>query len=307
MGGASAATVLAVVGPTASGKSAAAMAVARARGDVELVAVDAFTVYRGMDVGTAKPSPADRAAVPHHCLDLLDVDEDCDVSWFQQRARAAIADVLRRGRTPLLVGGSGLYFRAVVDDMRFPPTDPAVRAEIEQRYVDDPAGAHAAVVAADPEAAARIDPANLRRSVRALEVMALTGERFSTFAGTPYASVVGDLHTVLLDPPADALRARIDARAGRMVSDGLLAEVAALRQRFPRWSTTAAQAIGYAEAAQVLDGTLDQVDVADAIARRTRAYARRQRTWFRKDPRCADPARTVPDAITHLLSAFPPR
>lgn len=276
------------------------MAVARGGDHVELVAVDAFTVYRGMDIGTAKPPSADRAAVPHHGIDLLDPTEDVDVAWFQGVARAAIADVHARGNVPLLVGGSGLYFRAVVDDMRFAPHDPDVRARLEEQWADDPPAAHAAVAERDPAAAARIEPNNLRRSVRALEVMELTGELFSDHGDTPYASVVGDLDVVYLEPPTEVTRRRIGDRAERMVQRGLVAEVAAIRATYGTLSTTAAQGIGYAEAAAVLDGGRDDADLAEEIARRTWAYARRQRSWFRRDPRCSDPVRTVDAAVARL-------
>jgi tRNA dimethylallyltransferase len=292
--------VVAVVGPTASGKSAAAMAVARHDPRVEVVAVDAFTVYRGMDVGTAKPTRADREAVVHHCIDLLDPTAQVDVAWFRDRARAAIAQVQARGHVPVLVGGAGLYFRAVVDDMRFAPTDERLRERIEARWAGRPEDAHAHLATIDPDAAARIDPGNLRRTVRALEVIELTGEPFSVRSNTPYRSVVGSLDVVLLDPPRDALRARIRARAAAMVDDGLLEEAAALRERHAELSTTASQAIGYAEAFAVLDGRMAAEDAADAIARRTWAYARRQRSWFTRDPRCADPVGDVSAAVGRL-------
>ncbi len=298
-------TVLAVVGPTASGKSRLAMdaAVARTTGGrpTEVVAVDAFTVYRGMDIGTAKPTAADRAAVPHHLVDVLEPSASLSVAAFRDLARAAIAEVRDRGATPLLVGGSGLYFRAVVDPLRFPPTDAGVRARLEQRWADDPQGAHAELARRDPVAAARITPGNLRRSVRALEVIELTGERFSAFDDSygTYRSIYPDLEVVLLDPPSDVLRPRIERRAERMVTDGLLEEMAALRARGPL-SRTAAQAIGYAEAAAVLDGVLPVAELPTAIARRTWRYARRQRSWFRADPRC----RTLePEAARAVLLA----
>ena len=297
--------VLAVVGPTASGKSSAAMAAADGRDDVELVAVDAFTIYRGMDIGTAKPSAADRAAVPHHCIDLLDPIEDVDVAWFQGVARAAITEVQARGHVPILVGGSGLYFRAVVDDMRFAPHDPDLRARLEEQWADDPVGAYAAVAARDPAAAERIEPNNLRRSVRALEVMELTGDLFSAYSDTPHESVVGDLDVLYLEPPTELNRARIADRAEQMVAGGLVDEVAAIRARFGTLSTTAAQGIGYAEAAAILDGDASDEVLADEIARRTWGYARRQRSWFRKDPRCADPVRSVEEAAARLRDLLP--
>lgn len=287
--------VLAVLGPTASGKTAVALDVARSRRAaggpaVEVVAVDAFTVYRGMDVGTAKPTTAERAEVPHHLVDVRDPGEEVDVAWFQQAARAAIAEVRGRGAVPLLVGGSGLYWRAVVDDLRFPPTDPAVRAAIEARWRDDPGGAHVHLAAVDPDAASRIDPANLRRTVRALEVVALTDRPFSSFrtAWDSHTSIYPGLRVTYLEPPSRILRSRIERRARAMVEDGLLDEARALRAAHPDGlSATARQAIGYAEAFAVLDGTLGQEGLPDAVASRTWQYARRQRSWFRRDPRCA--------------------
>ncbi len=297
-------TVLAIVGPTASGKSALAMQVARDRGDVEVVAVDAFTIYRGMDIGTAKPSIQDRAEVPHHLVDVLEPTVDVTVAWFRDRAREAIDDVRGRGRIPLLVGGSGLYFRAVVDPLDFPPTDPDVRRDVASRWADDVPGAHEHLARLDPEAAARIERDNLRRTVRALEVHEITGRRFSEFRTDwdDHESVFGDdLVVVRLDPDRDALRDTIDERAERMVSAGLVQECRTLRETHGELSTTARQAIGYAEAFAVLDGEGEESELATAIARRTRAYARRQRSWFRRDPRAVvhEPAA----ARAHLAGA----
>lgn len=283
-------TLLAVLGPTASGKSALALEVARARTaagrPTELVAVDAFTIYRGMDIGTAAPSADERAAVPHHLVDVLDPWEELTVAAFQRRARAVIADLRGRGVTPLLVGGSGLYWRAVVDDLRFPPTDPELRAELESRWQHDPRAAHHHLGTIDPAAAARIDPENLRRTVRALEVHALTGEPFSAYddGWDRYESALGDVEVVMLDP--DDLRGRIGERAERMVADGLLDEAARLRALPHPLSRTARQAIGYREAFAVLDGEAPEDGLAAAVAVRTWRYARRQRAWFRSDPRC---------------------
>ncbi|MGM0618343.1 MAG: tRNA (adenosine(37)-N6)-dimethylallyltransferase MiaA [Actinomycetota bacterium] len=284
-------TVLAVVGPTASGKSRLALQVATARiaagRPTELVAVDAFTIYRGMDIGTAKPDPDERAAVRHHLIDLVDPDTELSVAAFRDLARAAIAEIRGREATPLLVGGSGLYFRAVVDPLRFPPTDAHLRSRIEADWADDPRRAHAHLARLDPAAARRIDPENLRRTVRALEVVELTGQPFSAFDDSyeRYESIYPDLEVLLLDPPTELLRANIEDRARQMVHRGLVAEMAALRSRGPL-SRTAEQAIGYAEAAAVLDGALPRDELAGVIARRTWRYARRQRGWFRADPRC---------------------
>ena len=294
-------TVLALLGPTAAGKSGLAQQVARTRGDVEIVAVDAFTVYRGMDIATAKPSADERAEVVHHLVDVLEPDEQLTVADFQRRARSALEDVRGRGRVPLLVGGSGLYWRAVVDDLRFPPTDPQLRAELEERFAD-PVRAHEHLAGLDPAAAERIEPANLRRTVRALEVIELTGQPFSSFstAWDEHRSIYPELTVGYLEPPGERLRAAIDERARRMVAQGLLGEAAQLRRRF-RLSTTAMQAIGYAEAFAVLDGDLEEGQLAEAIRRRTWRYAKRQRSWFRADPRCV--AEGPDEILSRLVGA----
>jgi tRNA dimethylallyltransferase len=251
------------------------------------VAVDAFTVYRGMDIGTAKPSAAQRRLVPHHMIDVLDPSERCTVQWFQTRARVAIAEVRSRGRVPLLVGGSGLYYRAVVDDLRFPPTDPQVRARIASRFAGDAAAAHQALVQADPAAAARIEPGNLRRSVRALEVIALTDEPFSAWRTDweAYRSRYADLRVVGVAIDRQELDRRIAQRAADMVARGLLTEAARLDRA--GMSDTARAAIGYAEALAHLHGGGEDeaAELVEAIRLRTRRYAVRQQRWFAADPR----------------------
>lgn len=282
--------VRAIVGPTASGKSELAMAVAVASERLgrphEIVAIDAFTVYRGMDVATAKPSLEDRARVIHHLVDVLDPSEELSVVRFRELARAAIAEVHGRGAVALLVGGSGLYWRAVVDGLSFPPTEPQVRADIAERLGDDAEAAHAELVRRDPRAAEGIPVRNLRRVIRALEVLELTGTLFSAWddAWSRYESVHPDLDVTYLEPDAEVLRARIAARSEEMVAAGLLDEARALAVR-PR-SRTAAAAIGHREADAVLAGELAPEDLARTIAERTWRYARRQRAWFRADPRC---------------------
>lgn len=276
--------VRALVGPTASGKTAVALQAAEHL-DAEIVAVDAFTVYRGMDVGTAKPTAEERGWVAHHLVDVLSPHQECTVEWFQSTARAAVADVAARGRIPLLVGGSGLYFRAVVDHLEFPPTDATVRARVESEFAGDPAAAHAALAAVDPDAAERIDPENLRRSVRALEVHRLTGRRFSDWhtAWEDYTSVYPQLRVVGLDVSRAVLDERIAARVDAMLSAGLVDECRQLAQA--TLSTTARQAIGYAEIFDHLEGRCTIDEAAAAIRSRTRRYAVRQERWFRRDPR----------------------
>lgn len=276
--------VLALVGPTGSGKSAVALEFAAAVG-AEIVAVDAFTVYRGMDIGTAKPTTEDRLRVPHHLIDVLDPAEPCSVEWFQRTARRAIDEVHGRGLMPLLVGGSGLYFRAVVDDFVFPPTDPTVRAQVMTDVSCDPQIAHTLLLQRDPQAANRIDAGNLRRTVRALEVIQLTGRPFSHWrvAWDDYRSRYAGLHAVGLDLPRTELTQRIVDRTNRMVGRGLLDEAARLMSQ--PMSTTARAAIGYAEAFTHVESAGDVDSLIDAIAVRTRQYAVRQQRWFRADPR----------------------
>ncbi|HEV3504843.1 MAG TPA: tRNA (adenosine(37)-N6)-dimethylallyltransferase MiaA, partial [Actinomycetes bacterium] len=240
---------------------------------------------RGMDIGTAKPTSEERARVPHHLVDLVDPGEEFSVARFQPLARAAIAEVLGRGRVPLLVGGSGLYFQAVVDDFVFPPTDRAVRArlEAEAAAVGLPE-LYRRLAAADPSAAARIQPENLRRTVRALEVLELTGRPFSSFRTAMDAPVSRYQLTVLgLDPGTDLLRAMVAERVRAMAEAGLVEEVQRLAER--PLSRTARQALGYKELLDAMEQGTPIPEALAAVVRRTRAYARRQLAWFRRDPR----------------------
>jgi tRNA dimethylallyltransferase len=276
--------VLALIGPTASGKTALALELAPRLG-AEVVSADAMLVYRGMDIGTAKPTPAERARVRHHLVDVVDPAEEFSVARFQPLARAAIADVLDRGRVPLLVGGSGLYFHAVVDDFTFPPTDPAVRRRIEDEARDRGLPAlYSRLAARDPAAAERIQPANLRRIVRALEVIELTGQAFSSFRGAMDVPVSRYRLTVLgLDPGPERLRARVAERVQAMADAGLVDEVRRLAAG--PLSRTARQALGYKELLDAVERGGSIPDALAEVAVRTRAYARRQLAWFRRDPR----------------------
>jgi tRNA dimethylallyltransferase len=279
---------LALVGPTASGKSAIAMEIAHECGDVEVVSLDSMQVYRGMDIGTAKPTPEDQRAVPHHLVDVTDPSDDWSVARTQAVARAAVADIESRGRRALLVGGTGLYVRAVVDDLSIPGQDLAVRAELEAR-TEAPgalADAYRQLQSLDPAAAARIEPNNRRRIVRALEVIEITGRPFSSFGpGVQHARTTA--FPVLLAGiwlPRDVVAQRIAARVDRMRADGFLDEVRRLAGM--TLSRTAQQAIGYRELLAHVRGdgsTID--DTFERVVRRTRAFARRQRMWFRRDHR----------------------
>jgi tRNA dimethylallyltransferase len=298
--------VVALVGPTGSGKSDIALTAAQTAGAV-IVAIDAFTVYRQMTIGTAKPTPAGRQLVPHFMVDVLDVEQDCTVQWFQSEARTAIDTARRSGRPVLLVGGSGLYFRAVVDPLEFPPTDPRVRTRVGAAVATDTAAAYAKLAAVDPDGAGRIDPGNVRRITRALEVAELTGRPFSAFhaAWDDHTSIYPGLRVVGLDVSREELVQRIHHRVGRMLAAGWLGECRALADR--TLSTSAAQAIGYAELLAHLDSPRPQDDdalatVHDAIAIRTRQFAARQRRWFARDPRVEWAA--PDDAIPRLIAAL---
>jgi tRNA dimethylallyltransferase len=279
---------LALVGCTASGKSAAALTIARATDDVELVSLDSMQVYREMDIGTAKPTASDRARVRHHLVDIVDPAEEWSVRETQHAARAALADIEARGKRALFVGGTGLYVRAVIDALDVPPRDTAVRTAIEARAdADGLALAYAELQRVDPVAATRIEPDNRRRVVRALEVHELTGRPFSSYG--PGLDVYGppafDVELVGLALPSATLARRVEERFARMRADGLLAEVEALAARAAGMSRTARQAIGYKELLASLDGEITLDDAFDLAVARTRRFARRQRVWFRRDPR----------------------
>jgi tRNA dimethylallyltransferase len=276
------ATVLAVVGPTAAGKSDLAVALAREVGG-EVVNADSMQLYRGMDVGTAKLRLHERGGVPHHLLDVWEVTHLATAAEYQQLCRAVVDDLLARGRTPVLVGGSGLYLRAALDQLVFPGTDAAVRARLEAELARDGAGAlHQRLVALDPAAAQKMDPANGRRIVRALEVVELTG-------AMPGRMTSYDAHydTCWLGVDRPDLDARIDLRVERMWEQGLVEEVRRLEADGLRDGVTASRALGYAQVLAMLDGELDDAGAREATARATRRFARRQRSWFRRDPRVA--------------------
>ncbi|MBV8235644.1 MAG: tRNA (adenosine(37)-N6)-dimethylallyltransferase MiaA [Acidimicrobiia bacterium] len=270
---------LALVGATASGKSALAFEAARILGDVEIVSVDSMQVYRGMDVGTAKPTLEERAAVPHHLLDLAEPAERFTVARFQVEFDKAIAGIEERGHRALLVGGTGLYLQAVIDRLEIPGEWPDVRQELAGTGTE---GLYRRLQVLDPPAAARIEPANRRRVVRALEVTIGSGRPFSSFGPgidayppTPY-----DLTGVWL--PRVRVARRIDARLRAQLEAGFVEEAVALE---PRMSATAREALGYKELLDHAAGECSLEDAFEAASRRTRAFSRRQRMWFRRDPR----------------------
>lgn len=281
-------TAVALVGVTASGKSDTALELARRRGDCEIVSVDSMCVYRGMDIGTSKPGSEARAAVPHHLLDLVDPDEDFTVAQFQEAARETLAGIAQRGHHALLVGGTGLYLRALVDDLAIPGRYPEVAAALEAELDEGragPADLHARLVDLDPIGAARMDPTNRRRVVRALEVTLGSGRRFSEFGPGLEAYPQGAMAQVGLSRPPEEIDVRIGARLGRMVEAGLVDEVRALAVRPAGISRTARQALGYREVLAHVEGGAPLADCLQEAERRTRQFARRQASWFRRDPR----------------------
>ncbi|HET7530536.1 MAG TPA: tRNA (adenosine(37)-N6)-dimethylallyltransferase MiaA [Mycobacteriales bacterium] len=275
--------VVAVVGPTATGKSALAIALARAVGG-EVVNADSMQLYRGMDIGTAKLSAAEQQGVPHHLLDIWPVTRTASVADYQRLARSRVDEILARGLVPIVVGGSGLYVRAVLDRMDFPGTDAAVRAALEQELASvGPAPLHSRLAAADPAAAQAILPTNGRRIVRALEVITLTGRPFT--AALPAYESVYDVVQLGLDLPDERLDARVNDRVDRMFGAGLVEEVRRLEAEGLRDGVTAARALGYQQVLAMLDGTLTEQDARAQTATATRRFVRRQRSWFRRDPR----------------------
>jgi len=274
--------VVAVVGPTASGKTRLSVELAKAV-DGEVVNVDSVQLYRGMDVGSAKATVEERGGVPHHLLDVLDPGEEANVAVFQQQARAAIDDIASRGRVPILVGGSSLYVRAVLDPLDFPGTDPHVRARWMRRLDEvGPEALHAELARRDPDAAAAILPTNGRRLVRALEVIELTGRPFVATMPAP-VSIYPEVVMIGLDVPRDVLDARIDERVDRMWADGLVEEVRGLPGL--AGSPTASRALGYQQVLAFLAGETTEDEAREQTKVGTRKFARRQDRMMRKDPR----------------------
>jgi tRNA dimethylallyltransferase len=276
---------LALVGPTASGKTEASLQVAEAL-DAEILSIDSMLVYRGMDVGTAKPTAEQRARIPHHLVDLVEPSEPFSVAAFQAAAREAADDIRRRGPRPLLVGGSGLYFRAVVDGLEFPGTDPRIRSTLEdEASVLGAERMYRRLAEMDPVAASRIEPGNVRRTVRALEVAGITGRPFSSYAGAWDSHPPDRVRAAGVRLTPEHLASRVERRIEGMLAAGWLDEVEKLiAAGFGDWLTST-QAIGYAELARHLEHRLSLEDAVQQTVKRTRKLARRQMAWFRSDPR----------------------
>ena len=296
------ALVVAVVGPTATGKSDLALALAEHLGG-EIINADAMQLYRGMDIGTAKLLPAERRGLPHHQLDVLEVDQDASVAVYQRDARADVEAVRGRGARPVVAGGSGLYVRALLDRMELAPVEPAVRAALEVRAEQEGPGLlHDELAALDPPAAQAIGRANTRRIVRALEVIQITGRRYT--ATLPEQVYTVPALQIGLDCARDVLDERIERRVARMWDSGLIEEVAGLAER--GMGRTASRAVGYAEVLAMLRGEVDETTARAAVTAGTRRLARKQMGWFGRDPRvhwldAADP--TLVDRALDLVRA----
>jgi tRNA dimethylallyltransferase len=296
--------LVAVVGPTAAGKSTLAVAIAAARGG-EVISVDSMQIYRGMDIGTAKLPASERAGVPHHLLDRLGVTEPATVAEFQSWARDAIDDCVLRSVLPILVGGSALYVRAVVDRFEFPGTDPQVRAGLEaelQRVGSE--ALHARLAERDPEAAELILPSNGRRIVRALEVVELTGGPF-TAALPAYEYAYPSVAQIGVDVPREVLDRRIADRVDAMWAAGFVDEVRSLERGGLRQGRTASRALGYAQVLRFVAGEWTEDQARAETIRATRRFARRQDSWFRKDPRVMWVPYDAPDLVDQALALVP--
>lgn len=308
-------SALILTGPTACGKTALAVELA-ARHGLEIVAMDSMTLYRGMDIGTAKPTPEERESVPHHLIDVLDPWESATVAWWLERANAACADIAARGKRPLFVGGTPLYLKALLHGIfPGPPADPELRTRLEaEAATAGNAALHARLATVDAKTAARLHPNDVRRVVRALEVYELTGRPISAwqqtwdtpaFAPDPAAPPpAAPIPAVVLELPRDVLYDRINRRVTAMLAAGWLEEVRGLRDSPHGLGREARQALGYRELLDFLDGGASWEATADAIRTRTRQFAKRQLTWFRHIPACAPVAADAPDAAGRVARAW---
>lgn len=277
--------VIVICGATATGKSDIALDIAEHVG-AEIINADSMQLYRGMDIGTAKLKVSERREIPHHVLDVLDVTEDSTVAWYQERARSAIAEIHSRGLHAIIVGGTGLYIKAILDDLNFPETDPQVRANLEK--LGEEFGANylfERLQELDPAAALAIDRANIRRIIRALEVIEITGKPFTANLPREDSSRFPDALQFGLVMDREHLRDRIDLRVDRMWQEGFVTEVDDLITRGIRRGTTAQRALGYSQILAMRDGTLSEDEAKEETKRASRQYARRQETWFSRDQR----------------------
>ena len=277
--------VIVICGATATGKSDIAIEVAKEL-DAEIINADSMQLYRGMDIGTAKVAVEDRGGIPHHLLDVLEVSQDSTVAWYQELARSVISDIHNRGKDAVIVGGTGLYIKAILDDLNFPDTDPEVRAKLEAEVEEfGAASLFARLEELDPAAALAIDRANIRRVIRALEVIEITGQPFTANLPRENSSRYPDAMQFGLVMDRDHLRERIDARVDRMWDCGFVTEVDELIARGIKDGVTAQRALGYAQIISMREGTMTEEEAKEDTKRASRQYARRQETWFSRDAR----------------------
>jgi tRNA dimethylallyltransferase len=277
--------VIVICGATATGKSDIAIEVAKELG-AEIINADSMQLYRGMDIGTAKLAMQERGGIPHHLLDVLDVNQDSTVAWYQEKARAVVTDIHARGKDAVIVGGTGLYIKAILDDLNFPDTDPEVRAKLEAEAQEfGAASLFARLEELDPAAALAIDRANMRRVIRALEVIEITGMPFTANLPREDSSRYPDALQFGLVMDREHLRERIDQRVDRMWDAGFVAEVDQLITSGIRHGATAQRALGYAQIIAMRDEAMTEEEAKEDTKRASRQYARRQETWFSRDAR----------------------
>jgi tRNA dimethylallyltransferase len=274
-----------ICGATATGKSDLAVALAQEIG-AEIVNADSMQVYQGMDIGTAKLSHAERGGITHHLLDVLTVKQDSTVAWYQELARKTIDEIHSRGRDAIIVGGTGLYIKAIVDDLNFPDTDPVIRSRLELEAIEQgPAALFQRLEKLDPAAALAIDRANTRRIIRALEVIEITGQPFTANLPREESSRYPAAFHFGLSQDRESLDIRVSNRVDSMWESGLVAEVETLVGQGLREGVTAQKALGYAQVLQMRDGILTSEQAQEETKRVTRQYIRRQDTWFSRDSR----------------------
>jgi tRNA dimethylallyltransferase len=277
--------VIVICGATATGKSDLAVAIAQEM-DGEVINADSMQLYKGMDIGTAKISLEERQGVPHHLIDLLDVTEDANVAWYQEKAREKIAEIHSRNKSAIIVGGTGLYIKAILDDLNFPDTDPVVRAELELEYATKGIGPlFERLEKLDPAAALAIDKANSRRVIRALEVIKITGKPFTANLPRKESTKYPEAQQFGLVMDRELLGEKISARVEKMWQDGFVAEVESLMQSGITRGTTAQKALGYSQVIAFKEGKISEDEAIEETKRATRQYARRQETWFSRDER----------------------
>ena len=277
--------VIVICGATATGKSDIAIQVAQEI-DAEIINADSMQLYRGMDIGTAKLPSGERGGITHHLLDVLDVDQDSTVAWYQELARATISEIHARQTDVVIVGGTGLYIKAILDDLNFPDTDPQIRAKLEAEANEfGAASLFARLEELDPAAALAIDRANTRRVIRALEVIEITGQPFTANLPREDSSRYPDAMQFGLVMDREHLRERIDLRVDRMWEQGFVAEVDHLISQGIRKGVTAQRALGYAQILAMRDGAISEEEAREETKRASRQYARRQETWFSRDAR----------------------